>query len=151
MSREYLKMCCADSAPNNQDKPARNGPVLDVDRYAEPILTYPMRAVTVFLRNPYARIRVPPIVAYLNTALTGRRQPTAAVPAVVNGSKPTTQPELVVRKPRPCGVALRRVSLVAPNPGEGLLTEPTAGIRRGWRELVFMPLKRPSRSARELA
>jgi hypothetical protein len=37
----------------------------------------------------------------------------------------------------------RRVSPVAPNPGEGLLTEPTAGTQPERRELVFMPLKRP--------
>jgi len=34
-----------------------------------------MRVVTVFRRNPHARIRVPPVVAYLSTVLTGRRQP----------------------------------------------------------------------------
>jgi hypothetical protein len=57
-----------------------------------PFLRYPMRAVTEFLRNPHARIRVPPVVAYLNTALTGRRQPTAALPAVVNGSNRLPEP-----------------------------------------------------------
>jgi hypothetical protein len=34
----------------------------------------------------------------------------------------------------------RRVSPVAVRPGEGRLTESTAGIPRGRRELVFMPL-----------
>ena len=45
----------------------------------------------------------------------------------------------------------RRISLVALRPGEGRLTEPTAAIQPWRQELVFMPLKRPSRSARELA
>jgi hypothetical protein len=45
----------------------------------------------------------------------------------------------------------RRVSPVAPRPCEGPLTEPTAGAQPWPRERVLMPLKRPSRSARELA
>src|SRR6516165_7304987 len=38
-----------------------------------------------------------------------------------------------------------------PRAGEGLRTEPTAAAQRYRRELIFMPLKRPSRPARELA
>ena len=35
---------------------------------------------------------------------------------------------------------LRRVSPIAPNTGEGLLTEPTPAAQPDRRELVFMPL-----------
>src|SRR5262252_8002674 len=34
----------------------------------------------------------------------------------------------------------RRVSPIGPNPGEGLLTEPTPAVRPWSRERVFMPL-----------
>ena len=40
---------------------------------------------------------------------------------------------------------LRRVSVVAPNPGECLLSEPTAVTRPRRRILVFMPLNRHQR------
>ena len=36
-------------------------------------------------------------------------------------------------------VCNRRVSPIAPNPGEGLLTEPTPAVRPWSRERVFMP------------
>jgi len=40
-------------------------------------------------------------------------------------------------------VRLRRVSPIAPNPGEGLLTEPIPAVRPWSRERVFMPRRRP--------
>src|SRR5262249_61656964 len=41
--------------------------------------------------------------------------------------------------PPASGFVLRRVSPVAVRPGEGLLSEPTAGAQSRRRELVFMP------------
>ena len=37
-------------------------------------------------------------------------------------------------------VCNRRVSPIAPNPGEGLLTEPPSAVRSWSRERVFMPI-----------
>ena len=37
----------------------------------------------------------------------------------------------------------RRVSLIAPNPGEGLVTEPTPAIRPWRGEPLFVPQSRP--------
>ena len=55
------------------------------------------------------------------------------------------------RPPRSLGggkVCNRRVSPIAPNPGEGLLTEPTPAVRSWSRERVLMPHSCPCPQAR---
>jgi hypothetical protein len=47
--------------------------------------------------------------------------------------------------------SFRRIFLLAAHPGEGPLTEPTAGAQPWPRERVLMPHKRPYRRAREPA
>ena len=76
------------------------------------------------------------------------RTGTSLRPTVINSWIPWTPKASAVGPVRCHGVRscheIRRA-------GEGLRTEPTAAAQRYRRELIFMPLKRPSRPARELA
>jgi len=76
------------------------------------------------------------------------RTGTSLRPTVINSWIPWTPKASAVGPVRCHGVRscheIRRA-------GEGLRTEPTAAAQQYRRELIFMPLKRPSRPARELA
>src|SRR6516165_1787420 len=50
---------------------------------------------------------------------------------------------------RPANGSYRRVSPIASNPGEGLLTEPTPAVQPSSRERVLMPQRRPWPGPRE--